>query len=210
MSTLLPSVRLLPHHWPNLVVMTHPVVVDWYDTNSTAFIEYITDFHNTFQRPIWVTEWACQSFTGAPQCSQKHTNDLMATTQEFMDKTDWVERYSWFGAMTDPVISPVDSLLDKDGDITPLGKQYIGKISQQENDASVYKILHPSTHAADFWSSTDSSDVVDGGNNNTNATFPQIGMGYPGVLPPPIWFRTLGRATASIGFTVAVAVIAFC
>jgi hypothetical protein len=117
------------------------IVEDWYDTNATMFIEYITDFHNTFQRPIWVTEWACHSFTGGPQCSQKQTNDFMATTQNFMDKTDWVERYSWFGAMPDPPVSPVNALLDKNGNITPLGKQYIGQIS---HDASAYKNLHPS------------------------------------------------------------------
>lgn len=36
------------------------VALHWYDINSTAFIGYLNDFHDTFQRPIWVTEWACQ------------------------------------------------------------------------------------------------------------------------------------------------------
>lgn len=36
------------------------IALHWYGTNSTQFIEYLQDFHNTFQRPIWVTEWACQ------------------------------------------------------------------------------------------------------------------------------------------------------
>lgn len=36
------------------------IAMHWYDINSTAFIEYLEDFHATFQRPIWVTEWACQ------------------------------------------------------------------------------------------------------------------------------------------------------
>jgi len=111
-------------------------------TNSTAFIQYITDFHNTFQRPIWVTEWGCHSFNTAPQCSQTQTNDFMATTQAFMDKTDWVGRYSWFGAMPEPVISSVNALLDKKGIITPLGKQYIGEISVQQNNGSEYLTLH--------------------------------------------------------------------
>lgn len=35
------------------------VALHWYGVNSTAFIEYLVDFHNAFQRPIWVTEWAC-------------------------------------------------------------------------------------------------------------------------------------------------------
>jgi hypothetical protein len=38
---------------------------DYYDVNATKFAEYLTDFHDTFQRPIWVTEWACQNFNKA-------------------------------------------------------------------------------------------------------------------------------------------------
>ena len=36
------------------------IAVHYYDINSTGFMEYLTDYHNTFQRPVWVTEWACQ------------------------------------------------------------------------------------------------------------------------------------------------------
>ena len=36
------------------------VALHWYDINSTAFIQYLEDFYATFQKPIWVTEWACQ------------------------------------------------------------------------------------------------------------------------------------------------------
>lgn len=179
----------------NIVVSLISVVEDWYDTNSTAFTEYITDFHNTFQRPIWVTEWACHSFNSAPQCSQKQTNDFMAATQGFMDKTDWVERYSWFGAMPDPVVSSVNSLVDKKGSITPLGKQYIG-------DGSVYKTLRPSTRTDGPWPTTDSNDTL--------GSFPQIGLSSPCVLPPLAAFRTLGRVIVSIGVVVVIAVIAFC
>ena len=36
------------------------IALHWYGINSTQFIIYLQDFHDTFQRPIWVTEWACQ------------------------------------------------------------------------------------------------------------------------------------------------------
>ena len=32
---------------------------DWYGTNASTFQAYLEDFHDTFQLPIWVTEWAC-------------------------------------------------------------------------------------------------------------------------------------------------------
>ena len=46
------------------------IALHWYAVNSTEFIRYLQDFHDTFQRPIWVTEWACQvdrSFTSFNQ-----------------------------------------------------------------------------------------------------------------------------------------------
>lgn len=42
------------------------VALHWYGINSTQFVLYLQDFHNSFQRPIWVTEWACQVSTLAP------------------------------------------------------------------------------------------------------------------------------------------------
>ncbi|KAI0080729.1 glycoside hydrolase [Panus rudis PR-1116 ss-1] len=78
------------------------VALHWYDVNSTAFVDYLYNFHDTFQRPIWVTEWACQNFNQADQqCSAQDVIDFMNATQSFMDTTDWVERYAWFGAMKD-------------------------------------------------------------------------------------------------------------
>lgn len=34
-----------------------------------------------------------------PQCTYDEIVQFMNTTQTFMDQTEWVERYSWFGAM---------------------------------------------------------------------------------------------------------------
>ncbi len=33
---------------------------DWYDVNATQFEEYVNEYYALFQKPIWVTEWACQ------------------------------------------------------------------------------------------------------------------------------------------------------
>lgn len=126
----------------------------------------------------------------------------MDVTQSFMDKTDWVERYAWFGAMPDPVISPVDSLLDKNGIITSLGKQYIGEISRKDNNGSVYKTLRPSISTDAPRATTDSNDTL--------GPYPQIGLSCPGILPPLSAFTTLGRVIASIGIAIIVVFFAFC
>ncbi|KAK0476835.1 glycoside hydrolase [Armillaria novae-zelandiae] len=104
------------------------IALHWYDINSTQFISYLQDFHETFDRPIWVTEWACQNFNDVDnQCSTEEIEVFLNVTQSFMDNTDWVERYAWFGAMTDlQGVNPDNALMDSGGDINSLGKQYTG------------------------------------------------------------------------------------
>ncbi|KDQ55080.1 glycoside hydrolase family 128 protein [Jaapia argillacea MUCL 33604] len=103
------------------------VALHWYDVNATNFIEYIQEFHNTFQKPIWVTEWDCQNNNTPQQCSLQDIMSFMNITQSFMDNTDWVERYAWFGAMENlQGVNPSNALMDSSGKITALGRQYIG------------------------------------------------------------------------------------
>jgi hypothetical protein len=103
------------------------IALHWYATNTTEFKRYLTDFHDTFQRPLWITEWACQNFAGGPQCKDDEVPVFLRETQGFMDSVDWVERYSYFGAMKEMQgVNEANRLMDKKGKITDLGKQYIG------------------------------------------------------------------------------------
>ncbi|KAJ7040733.1 glycosyl hydrolase catalytic core-domain-containing protein [Mycena alexandri] len=103
------------------------IALHYYDVNATKFIDYLTDFHNTFQRPIWVTEWACQNFNNGPQCTASEVAEFLNTTQSFMDAQDWVERYAWYGVMRDlGGVNPLDAMMSSDGKINDLGQQYIG------------------------------------------------------------------------------------
>ncbi|KAH9844006.1 glycosyl hydrolase catalytic core-domain-containing protein [Rhodofomes roseus] len=132
------------------------VALHWYDINSTAFIEYLEDFHDTFQKPLWITEWACQNFNLADeQCSLQNIVDFMNATQSFMDSTEWVERYAWFGAMENlQGVNQDDGLMDSSGRINALGEQYIGALAP--NISSNYM-----------------PGVVDGGSGST--TSPSLG-----------------------------------
>ena len=72
---------------------------DWYGTNATAFQQHVGDYHDTFQRPIWVTEWACQDYVNPSNvCSLDDVVSFMNATQTYLDGVDFVERYAWFGA----------------------------------------------------------------------------------------------------------------
>ncbi|EUC57603.1 glycoside hydrolase catalytic core protein [Rhizoctonia solani AG-3 Rhs1AP] len=102
------------------------IALHYYDINATDFIRHINEYHDAFKRPIWVTEWACQNFNNGPQCSYNQIVRFLDETQTYMDKTDWVERYAWFGAMADTPINKDTRLMDSSGKINDLGKQYIG------------------------------------------------------------------------------------
>jgi len=51
---------------------------------------------------------------------------FLNVTQTFMDNTEWVERYAYFGVMKNlQGVGHFDAMMDRNGHITPLGEQYI-------------------------------------------------------------------------------------
>eukprot|EP00753_Platysulcus_tardus_P017719 PLAT6468.1.p1 GENE.PLAT6468.1~~PLAT6468.1.p1 ORF type:complete len:401 (+),score=-6.10 PLAT6468.1:124-1203(+) len=102
------------------------LAMHWYDVSADAFIAYVEDFHNTFNLPIWVTEYACQNFNGGAQCSDSEIASFMAQTTNFMDGADYVQAYMWFGAMHDMQgVNVGNQLMASSGGPTQLGYQFI-------------------------------------------------------------------------------------
>ncbi|KAI0698125.1 glycosyl hydrolase catalytic core-domain-containing protein [Cytidiella melzeri] len=121
------------------------IALHYYDVNATEFQSYITNYHNLFGKPIWVTEWACQNFNGGAQCSDEAIKEFMNQTESFMDATDFVERYAWFGAFRNlQGVNPDDALMDQNGKITALGDQYIGNQTSSGGGSSAAVALHVS------------------------------------------------------------------
>ncbi|KIY62007.1 glycoside hydrolase family 128 protein [Cylindrobasidium torrendii FP15055 ss-10] len=103
------------------------IACHWYDINATDFIEYMEDFHETFKRPIAVTEWSCQNFNTDDQCTEDEVVDFLNTTQTWMDNTDWIKMYAYFGSLTSMAgVNEENRLMNADAKITTLGRQYIG------------------------------------------------------------------------------------
>ncbi|KAK7473112.1 hypothetical protein VKT23_001211 [Stygiomarasmius scandens] len=122
------------------------IALHWYYIDADNFINYVEDFHNTFQRPIWVTEWDCQNFANAgQQCSYNDIVSFLNQTQSWMDETDYVERYSWFGAMRNlQGVNRDNALMDSKGVINDLGGQYIGDPNPQPGGRNAALALNPS------------------------------------------------------------------
>ncbi|KAJ2926631.1 hypothetical protein H1R20_g10461, partial [Candolleomyces eurysporus] len=116
------------------------LVLHHYGWNATHFINYVTDMYQTFQKPVWVTEWACHDFSTTNQrtCTAEQVSSYLNTTQSWLDSNPWVERYAWFGAMKDTRnVNPLNGLLDQNGALNPLGLQYINWTGPGVPDSSL-------------------------------------------------------------------------
>ncbi|KAF9076373.1 glycosyl hydrolase catalytic core-domain-containing protein [Rhodocollybia butyracea] len=103
------------------------MAVHWYDISVASFESYITLWHNTFNLPIWVTEFAYQDFNGNDQGDLPTIQNFMGTVTSWMDQQDYVEAYCWFGAMLNlQGVNPLNSLMNPDGSPSPLGYQFLG------------------------------------------------------------------------------------
>jgi len=125
------------------------IALHWYDVNATAFQTYLETFYSTFQRPLWITEWACENNNNVnAQCSDDAISEFMRQTQGFMDQSSFVERYAWFGAMENlQGVNPGNALMDNSGNINNLGKQYIGAKSSEISSLGSPDMLAPSIQA---------------------------------------------------------------
>ncbi|PVG04196.1 hypothetical protein CPB86DRAFT_778456 [Serendipita vermifera] len=98
--------------------------VHWYDVDADAFINYVTDIHNTFGKSVWITEFACTDFSG-----QGRGCDVPAFTNKvkpFLENTDWIGSYAPFGFVGSMVgVSEDNRLMGWDGKLTGLGATWI-------------------------------------------------------------------------------------
>ncbi|KAF8919269.1 hypothetical protein CPB85DRAFT_1278314 [Mucidula mucida] len=102
------------------------VATHWYDVKSADFITYQEQYHDQFGLPIIVTEFACQNFNGGAQCSSGDIWDFMTTVTSWMDGTDWIANYCYFGAMHDMFNVNYDNqLMASDGTPNALGWRFL-------------------------------------------------------------------------------------
>jgi len=103
------------------------VPVHCYTLDANAFQGTVQNYRNTFNLPIWVTEWAQTDFNGRNwQVSENDVKNFMAQTTGFLNSQSWVERYSWFGTMRAvDVQDKANMVMNWDGSRTALGDQYV-------------------------------------------------------------------------------------
>jgi len=101
------------------------VAIHYYDVTGEGMIKYMQTFHDTFNKPIWATEFACQNFNGGPQCTRDEVFAFASQVTAFMDSTDWVEAYFPFGVMHQMQgVNEDNQLMASSGSPTDLAKVY--------------------------------------------------------------------------------------
>jgi O-glycosyl hydrolase len=102
------------------------ISVHWYGTDPQQFIKYCEDFHTTFGKDLWVTEFACQNFSGGAQCTESQVQNFMSTVTAWMDSTPYIAKYFAFGVMVNMQgVNPLNQLMGANGQPTALGWSYL-------------------------------------------------------------------------------------
>ena len=73
--------------------------VHWYDIHAQDFIDYVSDYHDRFGYPVFITEFADQNFNGGAQASMDDIWAFKAAVTPFLENTDWVLGYFPFGEL---------------------------------------------------------------------------------------------------------------
>ncbi|KAI0003012.1 glycosyl hydrolase catalytic core-domain-containing protein [Russula compacta] len=90
----------------------------YYGTEVQSLISFASQLHKAFGRPIWVTEIGCVYYggDGPSTCSQDTFNTFYDAAIGFMEDTDYIENYFWFGMFTEAQlpngVDPVNAMID--------------------------------------------------------------------------------------------------
>ncbi|MGK0234612.1 MAG: hypothetical protein ACI9EK_001138 [Psychroserpens sp.] len=94
--------------------------------NVLSFINNLKVAHETYNRPIWITEFAVADWNAATPEANRYS---VATVTEFMQDAlaalndiEWVHRYAWFDGRQAPLYT--SSLFDEESTITGVGQVY--------------------------------------------------------------------------------------
>jgi hypothetical protein len=77
------------------------ICLHFYGPDVETFRSYLTLAHQEFGLPIWVTEFACTNWNTTSPVAKSQVLGFILESTQWMDQTDWVEKYAWFGAMED-------------------------------------------------------------------------------------------------------------
>ena len=100
------------------------IAAHWYG-DFAAMASWLGTLHAMYRgKPVWLTEFAL------PSASADATLAMLNESLPFLDETEWVERYAWFGTFREDASNEWTgdgvAMLNNKGGLTELGAQYMG------------------------------------------------------------------------------------
>lgn len=105
------------------------VGIHWYgDANFTTFVRGMTAYHEMYQRPILLSEFAPADWHALTvDQNQNSPADVLAFMKEalpWLEAQDWIVGYAWFPFLITMPAGTSSALFDINGNITALGQFY--------------------------------------------------------------------------------------
>lgn len=97
----------------------------FYGTDPQKAIQYFQEWHNTFQKPIFITETACMNYDGSQTPNQSQANNFVKEVNQFAQKTDWIKGIAFYGIMKQLNINAVNRLASSGGSPTSLFETWV-------------------------------------------------------------------------------------
>ena len=107
--------------------------VHWYSApNLTNTINHLQNVHNTYGRPVWLTEFAPISWSGSGNWTKRDNYNFLAEFMWHAESLPWLKKYSLFQfevgrqSGTDGPNAPRGNSRNADGSLTAFGELYAG------------------------------------------------------------------------------------
>jgi hypothetical protein len=97
------------------------IAMHWYACDKSALTWYLGQFESKYDKPLWLTEFACLDDPGDHSAAGQAA--YLSDALTILENDPRVFRYAWFTGRSMNI--PAVALLGADGQLTPLGKQYV-------------------------------------------------------------------------------------
>jgi hypothetical protein len=96
--------------------------------NADGFLKTVQRLHESYGKPVWITEFAVADWEATPKSPSRHTEKeilaFMRETVAGMREMPFVERFAWKTRAHDDPIMGASALFRSNGSLTPTGELY--------------------------------------------------------------------------------------
>lgn len=105
------------------------VAIHWYGApNAGSFLTMVREVYNTYNRPIWITEFAVADWQASSLAENRYSKeevlDFMKLVLPQLDRLPYVYRYAWYNGSPGGRVLGNSVLFDENDELTELGKFY--------------------------------------------------------------------------------------